>query len=64
MVPNRATHHIFWTGAYIYVRGQLELRKSIEEFQDSVDRVGTCGQSIVMNYNDFFEIPRSVSQAK
>ena len=39
-------------------------KKRLEDFQDFVDIVNTCGQSIVMNYHDFFEIPRGVSHAK
>ena len=63
---------IFWTGAYIYVRGQLSSsdgarnakKKRLEDFQDFVNIVDICGQSIVMDYHDFFEIPYGVSQAK
>ena len=39
---------------------EQEMRKKPEDFQDFVDKLNICGQSIVMNYHDLFD----VSQAK
>ena len=46
------------------VEQKMQKKKRLEDFQDFVDIVDTCGQSIVMNYHDFFKIPHDVSQAK
>ena len=39
-------------------------KKRLEYFQDFVGVADICEQSIVMNYHNFFEIPRGVSQVK
>ena len=43
---------------------QETLKKHLEGFQDFFGIVETCGQSIVMNYHDFFKIHWGLSQAK
>ena len=37
-------------------------KKNVEHFQDFVDVVSSCGQSLVMKCNDFFDFPKGVSQ--
>ena len=34
------------------------------EFQGFVDVVDSCGHSLVMNFGNFYEIPRGVSSGK
>ena len=36
------------------VEQEVQKKKLLEDFQDFVDIVDTCGQSIVINYQDFF----------
>ena len=38
-------------------------KKKVEDFQDFLDAVSSCGQSLVMKCNDFFDFPKGVSQA-
>ena len=38
--------------------------KTVEYFQDFVKNVDSCGKSLLMNFNVFFEIPKRVIQAK
>ena len=36
----------------------------VEDFQDFVDVVNSCGQSLMMKCSDFFDFPEGVCQAK
>ena len=45
------------------VEQRLHQKKNVEDFQDFVDVVSSCGQSLVMKFNDFFDFPKGVSQA-
>ena len=38
-------------------------KKKVEDFQDFLDAVSSCGHSLVMKCNDFFDFPKGVSQA-
>ena len=38
-------------------------KKNVKDFQDFVDVVSSCGQSLVMKCNDFFDFPKGVYQA-
>ena len=41
----------------------MQQRKKVEDFQDFIDIVNNCGKTF-MNFNDFFEFPKGMSQAK
>ena len=45
------------------VKQRMRQKKNVEDFQDFVDVVSSCGQSLGMKCNDFFEFPKGVSQA-
>ena len=46
------------------VEQRMRQRKNVEDFQIFfVDVVSSCGQSLVMKCNDFFDFPKGVSQA-
>ena len=45
------------------VEQRLHQKKNVEDFQDFVDVTSSCGQSLVMKFNDFFDFPKGVSQA-
>ena len=45
------------------VEQRMRQKKNVEDFQDFVDVVSSCGQSLVMKCNDFFDFPKGVSQA-
>ena len=36
------------------VEQRMRQKKNVEDFQDFVDVVSSCGQSLVMKCNDFF----------
>ena len=42
----------------------MRQKKRVEDFQDFIDIVNKCGISLVMNFDDFFKIPKGLSQAK
>ena len=42
----------------------MRQKKRVEDFQDFVDIVNNCGRALVMSFDDFFEFPKGVSQAK
>ena len=44
------------------VERRMRQKKNVEDFQDFVDVVSTCGQSLVMKCNDFSDFPKGVSQ--
>ena len=46
-----------------YVEQRMREKKNVEDFQDFVDVVSSCGQSLVMKYYHFFDFPKGVSQA-
>ena len=41
----------------------MRQKKNVKDFQDFVDAVSSCGQSLVMKCNDLFDIPNGVSLA-
>ena len=41
----------------------MRQEKNVKDFQDFADVVSSCGQSLVMKCNDFFDFPKGVSQA-
>ena len=46
-----------------YVRlERMRQKKNVEDFQDFVDVVSSCGQSLVVRCNNFFDFPKGVSQ--
>ena len=45
------------------VERRMRQKKNVEDFQDFVDVVSSCGQSLVMKYYHFFDFPKGVSQA-
>ena len=46
------------------VKQRMFQSKTVEDFQDFVRNVDSCGKSLLMNFNVFFEIPKRVIQAK
>lgn len=46
------------------VEQNMRKQRRVEDFQDFVNLVDSCGKSLVMEYNSFFKFPRGVSQAK
>jgi len=46
------------------VEQEMRRRKRVEDFQDFVKIVDSCGKSLLMDFSDFFEIPKGLSQAK
>ena len=48
---------------HLQVEQRIRQKKNVEDFQDFVDVVGSCGQSLVIKYNDFLDFPEGVSQA-
>ena len=42
----------------------MQQKKRVEDFQDFVHIVNNCGRALVMSFDDFFEFPKGVSQAK
>ena len=40
----------------------MRQKKTVEDFQDLVDVVSTCGQSLVIKCNDFSDFPKGISQ--
>ena len=42
----------------------MRQRNRVEGFQDFVETVDSCVKSILMSFNDFFEIPKGLSQSK
>ena len=46
------------------VEQNMRKQRRVEDFQDFVNLVDSCGKSLVMEYNNFFKFPRGVSQAK
>ena len=49
-------HHVIEQG--------MRKKQSIEDFQDFVDLVDFSGKALVMEHDDFLQLPRGVSQAK
>ena len=45
------------------VEQRMRQKKNVEDFQDFVDVVSSCRQSLVMKCNNFFDFPKGVSQA-
>ena len=41
----------------------MHQKKNVEDFQGFVDVVSSCGQSLGMKCNNFFDFPKGVSQA-
>ena len=46
------------------VKQRMFQSKTVEDFQDFVKNVDSCGKSLLMNFNVFFEIPKRIIQAK
>ena len=42
---------------------RIRQKKNFEDSQDFVDVVSSCGQSVVMKCNNFFDFPKGVAQA-
>ena len=49
-------------GSFHYVIEQGMRKKRIEDFQDSVDLVDYNGKVLVMEHDDFLQIPRARNQ--
>ena len=58
--------HTFMSADSFHHKVELAMRqkKRVEDFQDFVDIVNNCGRALVMSFDDFFEFPKGVSQAK
>ena len=48
---------------YHQVEQRMRQKKNFEDFQYFVDVVSSCGQSLAMKCNDFFDFPKGVSPA-
>ena len=46
------------------VEKAIRQKRRVEDFQDFVDIIDCCGKALVMNFDDFFDFPRGVSQGK
>ena len=45
------------------VKQRMRQKKNVEDFQEFVDIVSSCGRSLVMKCYKFFDFPKGVSQA-
>ena len=48
---------------HLQVEQRIRQKKNVEDSQDFVDVVSSCGQSLVMKCNDLFDFPKGVSLA-
>ena len=57
--------HTFMSADNFYhqVEQRMRQKKNVQDFQDFADVVSSCGQALLMKWNDFFDFPKGVSQA-